>query len=130
MEIPGHIRTLSVDVNTQHKLQPLLHSAEQVLTASGTGKIRLKPIETFEHCPHVVRCRFEDSVSGFPMTVIVKQVNLRGEDLYDPNNGQIGSPAVRFFNEWAGLNFLQTTDYRMYTPRCYGGDRDSGVIIL
>lgn len=78
---------------------------------------------------NVFRYRVRAAPAGAPGSVVVKQVISHDDDVYDPDS--IEGPAVRLFNDWAGLQFLSdVTVGTAVAPRFYGGDRESGLVVV
>ncbi|WP_058998881.1 phosphotransferase [Leptolyngbya sp. NIES-2104] len=58
---------------------------------------------------------------------MIKQLRVNPHRLEDANSWH----TVRFFHDWVGAQFLSTLpDNFRHSPRFYGGDRNSGLIIL
>jgi hypothetical protein len=79
----------------------------------------------------VARIRILDGPAGAPASVISKSAAGTEEHPYDPADGRRFGPAWRFFNDWAGAEFLtRASPERPLAPRFLGGDRDLGFILL
>lgn len=63
-----------------------------------------------------------------PESVVVKQAKPYEGQVYDPDSGK--GPAYGLMNDWGGLAFLDEVAPDGPWPAFYGGDRDSGVIVL
>jgi hypothetical protein len=133
-------------------LKSILATTEYVLSQAWGGPVRLEardhrasvpPLGTWQfplngHArPHsrVMRCTVMAAPGYVPATVIVKSFQecawkeLRGA--YDPDDQQQGSTAWRFFNEWAGMQFVESLPCeRLLAPRVYGGDRAAGLVVM
>ena len=59
--------------------------------------------------------------------MVVKQAGSFGGG-YDPDSKE--GPAYGLLNDWAGIAFLDELDDPGPWPRFYGGDRETGVIVL
>jgi hypothetical protein len=69
--------------------------------------------------------------SGTVTSTILKQVQGDDDQPYDPGNTKPHSPAWRFFNDWAGAEFLSSIPTAApLAARFYGGDRALGFILL
>jgi hypothetical protein len=79
----------------------------------------------------VFRCQLENAPQDAVTSVILKQVQGNDDHPYDPENAESHSPAWRFFNDWAGAEFLSSlrTDAPL-AARFYGGGRALGFILL
>jgi hypothetical protein len=76
----------------------------------------------------VLRYPVLDGPDGAPASVIIKQVKPHEDEPYDPDAAD--GPAMRLFNEWAGLQFLSALALpEAQAPRFYGGDRTIGLIV-
>src|SRR5262249_21192174 len=87
--------------------------------------------------PHarVMRCSVVAGPELAPATVIVKCFQECAwkdwKGAYDPDHQQEGSTAWRFFNEWAGMQFVERLRCeRPLAPRVYGGDRAAGLVVM
>jgi hypothetical protein len=123
-------------------------AAERLLTQSWGGPVRLGELEGIwvypDECRRTVqRARVLDGPPGAPETVIVKRINW--PDAYDPDDirptgarslsGQEGSAnptlAWRLLCEWTATLFLgRFAGEPPLAPRCYGGDREEGFVLL
>lgn len=104
--------------------------AERVLAAE-IGGVRLGEGTLLEGSDRSRIARFAvlDGPSHLPATVIVKRTLGMGggDDLPDRPD----SPTVRFFNEWAGLQYLGEIGSDLpLAPRLYAGDRDAGLLVM
>lgn len=73
------------------------------------------------------RCHLHSAERLVPETVIIKQVRPEGYDPSDPESWDTN----RFFNDWAGAQFLWTTAREEgHGPAFYGGHLEQGFIIL
>ena len=115
---------------SDNALQILTDIAERIVTASCNGMVRLAAPEPLDASPRstVYRCAVLAAPRGAPASVIVKRAGGEGET-YDPNAAD--GPAVRFFNEWAGLQFLDhRASEQSPAARFYGGDHAAGLVVL
>ena len=73
----------------------------------------------------LLRC-FINPVSGLPSSFIIKKVETEN---YSPDRTDWDTR--RFFNDWAGSQFLNTIPSKFqHSPLFYGGDRDLGFILI
>ncbi len=108
----------------------LVAVAEQVLTNSLNGVVRLAAPEPLDASPRstVYRCAVLAAPHGAPVSIIVKRAGGEGETY---NSNATDGPAVRLFNEWAGLQFLdRLAGDASPAARFYGGDRAAGLVVL
>ncbi len=104
---------------------------EKLLSERFEGEVRLGPAEDIRSSNRSKVCRFHvlDGPQRAPRSVIVKQAVAMNGEVYDPDLP--GGPAARFFNEWAGLQFLtEISGGDSPAPRLYGGDRDHGLLAI
>jgi hypothetical protein len=130
-------------------LKSMLTSAEQVLSAAWSGPVRLardprgsslngseiRLDGSARAHSRLMRCSVLASPEPAPATVIVKSFQECAwkdwKGAYDPNDAQQGRTAWRFFNEWAGMQFVERLSCeRPLGPRLYGGDRAAGLIVM
>jgi hypothetical protein len=123
-----------VDQTDETALRSIRTTAERVLAVAWGGPVRLGEGERQQgtmHRSRVLRCSLLEAPAGAPATVIVKCAQGDGDQKYDPAEAEPGTPAWRLFSEWAGTQFLNSLPAD--PPLCgrvYGGDRDSGLIVL
>src|SRR4051794_10641576 len=86
---------------------------QQIMSQALQTEVRLQEVEPLggSDRSHVIRCRVLTASDNAPGSVVVKQALARPDESYDPDSPD--GPAVRFFNEWAGLQFL---------GECFGDD--------
>lgn len=104
--------------------------SENVLCESFKGDVRLEMKTEFEtDQATVLRCRVVQSPSDVPQTVIVKKVLTADRTEFHPNSPDEMVP--RFFNDWAGLEFLgEISDGNSPAAQFYGGDREKGLMVI
>ena len=104
--------------------------AENVLCKSFEGDVRLKIETEFDtDQATVLRCRVVESPSCVPQSVIVKKVLTADGTEFQPNSPDEMVP--RFFNDWAGLEFLsQISDGDSPAAQFYGGDWEKGLMVI
>lgn len=80
---------------------------------------------------HVLRYTVSAASSHVPETVVIKHAIAHGGETYDPDSAE--GPAVRTFNDWAGLQFLSECfggTAGLPVPRFIAGDRAAGLIAM
>ena len=104
--------------------------AENVLCKSFEGDVRLKIETKFDtDQATVLRCRVVESPSCVPQSVIVKKVLTADGTEFQPNSPDEMVP--RFFNDWAGLEFLsEISDGDSPAAQFYGGDWEKGLMVI
>jgi hypothetical protein len=132
----------------QYQHKSVAAPAERVLTQTWGGQVRLGEFEGIwvypDECRGTVqRARVLEGPPGVPGTVIVKRINW--PDVYDPDDvrptgarglaGQEVSAnptlAWRLLCEWTATQFLgRFAGEPPLSPRCYGGDREEGFVLL
>jgi hypothetical protein len=106
-------------------------AAERVLRRRFGERPRLVAPEPLEERATVFRCRTEGK--GLPDSVIVKMPRQAEGKLYSATELAEGSPAWLLTTEWASLDFLdslQGEDRRRVSPKLYGGDLKTGILVL
>ena len=79
--------------------------AENVLCKAFKGAVQLKMEKEFDtDRATVLRCRVVESPPGVPRRVVVKKALPADGVAFHPNSPE--EMVVRFFNDWAGLEFL------------------------
>jgi hypothetical protein len=131
-------------------LQSMLLTAERVLSQAWGGPVRPEVQNPRGSSlngeqirldgsarPHsrLIRCSVVAAPDQAPETVMVKSFQecawKAWKGAYDPNEQHQGSTAWRFFNEWAGMQFVQRLpSERPLAPRLHGGDRAAGLIVM
>ena len=109
----------------------IIATTEKILSEVFGGEVRVEVKERLGSGSrsNVLRCRVRTSPEDAPMSVVVKQVLAHDDDVYDPDS--LEGPAVRLFNDWAGVQFLSdVTDGTSLTPRFYGGDSERGLVVI
>ena len=104
--------------------------AENVLREVFKGAVRLKMETEFDtDQATVLRCRIAESPSSVPQSVIVKKAQISDGVTFHPNSPD--DMVVRFFNDWAGLEFLgKISDRDSPAARFYGGDQEKGLMVI
>lgn len=104
--------------------------AESVLCEAFEGNVRLKMETEFDtDRATVLRCRVIESPSSVPRSVIVKKILTADGTNFHPNSPDEMVP--RFFNDWAGLEFLsEVSDGDSPAARFYGGNREKGLMVI
>src|SRR5439155_776268 len=120
--------------------RPAAGVAERVLTETFGGRVRLgaeEPLKAgVDLKSNVRRCRVEAGPPGCPASVVLKRIV--GSDRYNPadvrpKGGSYGLPTMawRLLAEWASTRVVgDLLPDVPPTPRCWGGDRGSGVVVL
>src|SRR5262249_28548880 len=102
---------------------------QQILSTKHGSPVLLDDGMLIDGRSHVMRFHVTGDSSTAPSSVIVKQANLRGNILYDPD--ALEGPAVQFFDDWAGIEFLnRVADGSRLCPYLYGHDRAKGILVL
>ena len=60
--------------------------------------------------PHV--CPVVEAPESAPASVVLKRVRSSADRPYDPEDTDKQGPAWRFFNDWAGVEFLSSLEAR------------------
>ena len=97
--------------------ESMIMAAEEVLFECFDQKIQLLPAETLRTSPGntAIRCEAVDMSNDLPSSFIVKSAT--------------GEQAI--LGEWAAVQFLNTIpNDPPFAPHLYGGDKESGVIVL
>ena len=104
--------------------------AENVLCKAFDGDVRLKMETEFDtDQATVLRCRVVKGSAGVPQSVIVKKVLTTDGTEFHPNSPDEMVP--RFFNDWAGLEFLsEVLDGDSPAAQFYGGNREKGIMVI
>ena len=104
--------------------------AENVLREAFKGDVRLKMETEFDtDRATVLRCRVVEVPAGVPQSVVVKRALTTDRTVFHPNSPDEMVP--RFFNDWAGLEFLSTiSDGDSPAAQFYGGDREKGLMVI
>ena len=104
--------------------------AENVLCEVFAGDVRLKMETEFDaDRATVLRCRVVKSPSGVPQSVVVKKILTSDGTEFHPNSPDEMVP--RFFNDWAGLEFLSgISDGDSPAAQFYGGNREKGLMVI
>ena len=104
--------------------------AECVLCEAFEGDVRLKMETEFDtDRATVLRCRVIESPSGVPRSVIVKKILTADGTNFHPNSPDEMVP--RFFNDWAGLEFLsEVSDGDSPAAQFYGGNWEKGLMVI
>lgn len=78
---------------------------------------------------HVHRLALVQGPEEAPSNVILKRARLGETQAFDPK--AVDGPAASFFDEWAGLHFLNQVCRRpLPGPEFYGGDQGAGLILM
>ena len=104
--------------------------AENVLCEAFEGDVRLKMETEFDtDRATVLRCRVVKGLASVPQSVIVKKVLTADGTEFHPNSPDEMVP--RFFNDWAGLEFLsEVSDGDSPAAQFYGGNREKGIMVI
>lgn len=108
--------------------EPLRVAAERILSTALGDRIRINRVVCLTETGRrnlLLRC-FIDPISSLPSSFILKKV----EGNYNPDDAN-SKDTRRFFNDWAGSQFLSAIPSRFkHSPRFYGGDRNLGSIVI
>lgn len=104
--------------------------AENVLCKAFGGDVRLKIETEFDtDRATVLRCRVVESPPGVPRSVVVKKALPADGRVFQSNVPD--DVVVRFFNDWAGLEFLsEISGGDSPAAQFYGGDREKGLMVI
>ena len=104
--------------------------AENVLYKAFKGDVRLKMETEFDtDQATVLRCRVIESSPGVPRSVVVKKALPADGRVFQPNVP--ADMVVRFFNDWAGLEFLsKISGGDSPAAQFYGGNREKGLMVI
>ncbi len=123
-------KTMSSSENATPLLS-LLPIAEHTLAESLGGETRLEPGANLDGRSNVMRCSVTTNREGAPSSVIVKCAQRAQGPLYNPDDVSAESPALPFFRDWLGVQFLHRVSGEPFVgPRFYGGDRAHGVFVM
>ena len=101
---------------------------ERSLSRSLKYEIRLAKCTQFKK-KHIFRCWIADGPSSLPEVFLVKMARHTEREPYNPELDCVGSPAWKFFNEWAALQFLGEIDSpQTISPKFIAGDVVQGLI--
>lgn len=103
--------------------------AEYLLAATWGTEVRLQPAKRQPREAHVRRFLVQIGPQNLAQCVIVKQMRT----FHASSAGSSSYPAAawRFFNDWAGLQFVsQTTGADGCSPRFYAGDCVKGFFVI
>jgi hypothetical protein len=109
-------------------LTPFVTAAQKLLSRTLNGPVRLGDAEVLRDFgyPKVLRCEILQAPSDVGTKVVIKRCGVRNDGTYDPAAGNRA-----LLSEWAGARFLQDVNLDPpLGPRCFGGDRDSGIILV
>ncbi|MDE0681880.1 MAG: hypothetical protein OXI63_03090 [Candidatus Poribacteria bacterium] len=105
-----------------------LSPIEKSLSRSLKYEIRLAKCTKFKK-NRIFRCWVADGPSSLPEVFLVKIARHTKREPYNPKSNCVGSPAWKFFNEWAALQFLNEIDgTRTLGPQFIAGDAVEGLI--
>lgn len=119
--------------NPERNADGLVAASQRILANRFGPQLHLEPEQPIDSSPRskVTRMRVIGGPADAPATVIVKQAVVANDDeAYNPSATGF-SPAWRFFNEWAGLQFLnQVFPDEAPVPGIYGGDHNLGILVM
>ena len=105
-----------------------LSQIEKSLSSSLKSEIRLAKCTKFKK-KHIFRCWVADGPNSLPEVFLVKMARHTEREPYNSESDCVGSPAWKFFNEWAALQFLsQIGSTRTLAPQFIAGDAIQGLI--
>jgi hypothetical protein len=112
----------------QEAFEDLRLAAEGILSTVLNNNIEIVKIERLTEKGRrnlLLRC-FIDPINGLPSSFIIKKVETKN---YNPDDAD--GDIRRFFNDWAGSQFLNTIpNNSQHSPFFYGGDRNLGLIVI
>lgn len=101
---------------------------EKSLSSSLKHEVRLAKCTNFKK-KRIFRCWIADGPSSLPEVFLVKMARHTKREPYNPKSDCVGSPAWKFFNEWAALQFLGEIDNsHTISPKFIAGDVAQGLI--
>lgn len=101
---------------------------ERSLSRSLKHEIRLAKCTQFKK-KRIFRCWVADGPGSLPEVFLVKLAKHTKREPYNPESDCVGSPAWKFFNEWAALQFLGEIDNcQTISPKFITGDIVHGLI--
>ena len=101
---------------------------ENSLSKSLKYEIRLAKCTKFKK-KRIFRCWVAEGPNSLPEVFLVKMVRHTKREPYNPKSDCVGSPAWKFFNEWAALQFLNEIDgTQTLVPQFITGDAIEGLI--
>ncbi len=101
---------------------------EKSLSSSLKYEIQLAKCTKFKK-KRIFRCWVADGPSSLPEVFLVKMARHTKREPYNRELDCVGSPAWKFFNEWAALQFLSQIDStRTLAPQFIAGDAIQGLI--
>jgi hypothetical protein len=115
---------------TRMEIDSVRDAAARVL-AEMYGDVRLDDTTPLDGSDRSAVLRFSvaGGLPGAPSSIVVKRTVGLGDEDDDPSHPD--SPTIRFFNEWASLQFLgEVVPDRPVAPRLYGGDREAGILVM
>ena len=107
-------------------------AAEAALARAWGGPVRLGDAELLRERGRnrVLRCPVGDAPKASPGSVIIKASVGQGEEAFDPADDSPGSPACRFYNEWAGSEMVGGLGtVPALGARLYAASREAGLVI-
>jgi hypothetical protein len=116
-----------------HFEAPQIRATERVLAETFQAPVLLGACERIyansEDKKNLRRCFVAEGPLDAPASLIFKRFDCF--EAYDPEDVHPVTPAWRCFNEWAATRFLHTLPHTPpFAPRCYGGDRARGFLLL
>jgi len=107
-------------------------AAEAALAHAWAGPVRLGDAETLGERGRnlTLRCSMREAPDGSPASVIVKASVGESGKAFDPADDSLGSPAWRFYNEWAGAEMVGNLGASpALGARLYAASREAGLVI-
>src|SRR5579871_1891374 len=111
----------------------LIARSRDLLARTFGGPVELGEAEVLreQYRNYVLRCAVQEAPPGAPASVVIKASVGEEESAYDPDNDTSDSTAWRFYNEWAGNQFLDACGGDPpHNARLLCGDRAHGFFIL
>ena len=104
--------------------------AENVLCKAFGGDVRLKMETEFDtDRATVLRCCVVEDLPDVPQSVVIKRALTTDGTEFHPNSPDEMVP--RFFNDWAGLEFLsEISAGDSPAAQFYGGDSEKGLMVI
>ncbi len=118
--------------DTATEISEFVGAAQAALAYVWGGPVRLGKAETLGERGRnlTLRCPVREAPDCSPASVIIKASVGEGAQAFDPADDSLGSPAWRFYNEWAGAELVGGLGtVPALGARLYAADRKAGIVI-